>query len=139
MLEIKEATKEDKEYWFTLDKHLAVNEFYRILDAKRAYVIWKDGKQVGIWRWNLFWDSVPFITMIYFEEEYRKKGIGRQVMKYWENQMKEQGYKAVMTSTQVDEMAQHFYRKMGYKDCGCLVLDIPELEQPMEMFFIKEI
>ena len=45
----------------------------------------------------------------------------------------------LMTSTQVDESAQHFYRKIGYKDCGCLVLDIPELEQPMEMFLIKQI
>ena len=43
----------------------------------------------------------------------------------------------LMTSTQVDESAQHFYRKIGYKDCGCLVLDIPELEQPMEMFLIN--
>lgn len=44
-----------------------------------------------------------------------------------------------MTSTQVDETAQHFYRQIGYKDCGCLVLDIPELEQPMEKFLIKRI
>ncbi len=60
-------------------------------------------------------------------------------MLHWEKQMKAKGHKAVMVSTQVDETAQHFYRKIGYKDCGCLVLDIPELEQPMEMFLIKKI
>lgn len=51
--------------------------------------------------------------------------------------MANQGYKMIMTSTQVDENAQHFYRKLGYKDCGCLVLDIPGFEQPLEMFMVK--
>jgi len=44
--------------------------------------------------------------------------------------MKLLGYVAVMTSTNSDEQAQHFYRKLGYKDCGCLILDIPRMEQP---------
>lgn len=44
-----------------------------------------------------------------------------------------------LTSTQVDESAQHFYRKSGYKDCGSLILDIPKYAQPMEMFLVKEI
>lgn len=45
----------------------------------------------------------------------------------------------LLTSTQVDEGAQHFYRKCEYKDCGGFVIDVPEYEQPMEMFFIKRI
>lgn len=36
----------------------------------------------------------------------------------WEKDMKEQGYGMLLTSTQVDETAQHFYRKLGYKDSG---------------------
>lgn len=51
--------------------------------------------------------------------------------------MRKQGFGMIMTSTQVDEQAQHFYRKMGYKDCGGLLLDIPGYEQPMEMFLSK--
>lgn len=53
--------------------------------------------------------------------------------------MKEKGYGMVLTSTQVDENAQHFYRKLGYKDCGGFVIDIKGYEQPMEMFMIKGI
>ena len=53
--------------------------------------------------------------------------------------MKEQGYGMVMTSTQVDETAQHFYRKLGYKDSGGFVIDIPAFAQPMEMIFIKAV
>jgi len=49
------------------------------------------------------------------------------------------GYGMLMTSTQVDEDAQHFYKKMGYKGSGGLIINIPGYEQPMEMFFVKEI
>ena len=42
-------------------------------------------------------------------------------------------------STQVDEDAQHFYRKIGYKDCGGFTVDIPGFEQPMEMFMSKKL
>ena len=51
--------------------------------------------------------------------------------------MKNQGNKALLTSTRADEQAQHFYRALGYKECGCLVLDNTPLSQPIEIFFIK--
>ena len=43
------------------------------------------------------------------------------------------------TSTQTDETAQHFYRKLGYRDAGGLVIDIPRYAQPMELFLIRQI
>ena len=61
------------------------------------------------------------------------------LMEYWEKDMNSQGYGMHLTSTQVDEDAQHFYRKLGYKDCGGLVIDIPGYEQPMEMLLMKGI
>ncbi|MBO7453066.1 MAG: hypothetical protein J6U54_22260 [Clostridiales bacterium] len=50
-----------------------------------------------------------------------------------------QGYQMVMTSTQIDEEAQHFYRKLGYIDCGNLTIDYPGLAQPMELLLSKEL
>ena len=58
-------------------------------------------------------------------------------MDVWEKNMKQQGYGMVLTSTQVDESAQHFYRKLGYQDCGGIVMNLPVYEQPMEMFLCK--
>lgn len=139
MLEIRNVERKDKEVWFSFDKHISEEEFYCKVNNHMGYVIQNGNNPIGVFRWNLFWDSIPFVTLICLKEEQRKNGIGKEVMAFWEKEMKEKGYKAVMTSTQVDETAQHFYRKIGYKDCGCLVLDIPELEQPMEMFLIKQI
>ena len=52
-------------------------------------------------------------------------------------EMKEKGYGMLLTSTQADEEAQHFYRKLGYKDCGGFVPTVPGYEQPMELFLEK--
>ena len=51
--------------------------------------------------------------------------------------MKQQEYKMILISTQVDETAQCFYRKLGYVDCGGVVLNNTPFEQPMEMFMRK--
>ena len=75
--------------------------------------------------------------MLFIDASKQKKGYGKALMQFWEEDMKSQGYGMVMTSTQVDEDAQHFYRKIGYKECGGFTLDIPGYEQPMEMIMSK--
>ncbi len=139
MQEIRYVQQSDKAFWYTLDAHLPEAEFSRKVEDKRGYVLLDDNKPVGILRYNLFWDNTPFCTMLFVDWNFQKKGFGKKLMEYWEADMQAQGYGIVMTSTQVDEDAQHFYRKLGYKDCGALVMDIPAYEQPMEMFFTKAI
>lgn len=139
MLKIRYLTASDKEFWYRLDKHLPETEFENKVRTKRGYILLLDEKPIGLLRYNLFWDNTPFCTMLFVDPEYQRKGYGKQLMEYWENDMKQQGYGMLLTSTQVDEEAQHFYRKLGYKDCGGFVIDIPEYAQPMEMFFLKSI
>lgn len=47
--------------------------------------------------------------------------------------MKKKGYKNVMTSSASNEEAQNFYRRLGYRDCGSLLL----FNDPLEIIFIK--
>ena len=82
-------------------------------------------------------DQLPFLNLIYVEEAYRKKGIASNAMKRWEDDMRAQGYQMVLISTRVDEDAQHFYRKLGYVECGALLMNGTPFEQPMEMFMRK--
>ena len=103
----------------------------------RGYIISDNEMPVGIMRYNLFWDNTPFLTLIHFVESAQKRGFGRQTMMHWENEMRELGYNVVITSTQVDEGAQHFYRKLGYTDRGCLILGNTPIAQPLELFMLK--
>lgn len=137
MLKIRYLTASDKEFWYRLDKHLPETEFENKVRTNRGYILLLDEKPIGLLRYNLFWDNTPFCTMLFVDPEYQRKGYGKHLMEYWENDMKQQGYGMLLTSTQVDEEAQHFYRKLGYKDCGGFVIDIPEYAQPMEMFLLK--
>lgn len=139
MLDIRYVHNDDKEFWFKLDKHLPEAEFTNKVRDKRGYILSYDNKPVGLLRYNLFWDNTPFCTLLFIDREYRNKGYGKMLMEYWENDMKSQSYGMVLVSTQVDEGAQHFYRKLGYKDCGGLVINILGYAQPMEMFMVKAI
>lgn len=137
MLNIRYVIKEDASFWFQLDRHLSREEFYAKVRDQRGYLLLEDDIPLGILRYNLFWDSIPFCTLIYIGQEYQSKGYGRDLMAYWEQDMQSKGYGMVMTSTQTDEMAQHFYRKLGYREAGSLILDLPGYRQSMEMFFVK--
>ena len=137
MTKIEYVASKDKEFWFSLDKHLPEKEFENKVSGKQGYVFFADDKPVGLLRYNLFWDNTPFCTMLFIDWKEQHKGYGKQLLKHWEKDMKAQGYGMILTSTQVDETAQHFYRKNGYKDCGSLVMNILGYEQPMEMFLSK--
>ncbi len=139
MLTIRYLKSSDKTFWYRLDQHLPEKEFDNKVQTKRGYILLLNDKPIGLLRYNLFWDNTPFCTMVFVDCEYQRKGYGRKLIEYWEHDMKAQGYQMLLTSTQVDEEAQHVYRKLGYKDCGGFVIDIPEFAQPMEMFFIKSI
>lgn len=137
MVEIRYPREDDREFWYSLDKHLPLQQFYNKIRDKMGYVLLEDNKPVGLLRYNLFWDKFPFCTMLFIEQNYQRKGYGRKLIEHWENDMKSKEYGMLLTSTQVDEDAQHFYRKLGYKDCGGLVIDVPEFKQPMELFLVK--
>ncbi len=137
MIQIRNIQMSDKDFWFSLDRHLPETEFERKVRDRRGYVLLKEENPLGLLRYNLFWDNTPFCTMLYVSGDVQGQGYGKMLMEQWEKDMKAQGYGMVLTSTQVDEQAQHFYRKLGYKDCGGFVVDIEGQEQPMELFLIK--
>ncbi len=136
---IRLVEKQDKEAWYALDKHLPEAVFDEKVRCGQGYVYIEDEKIIGVLRYNLFWDNTPFCTLLFIDSDHRKKGYGKLLMEHWEQDMKSLGYGMLMTSTQVDEDAQHFYRKLGYKDCGGFVVDVPGYEQPMEMIMIKAV
>lgn len=139
MVKIRYVEMVDKPFWYQLDKHLPEVEFENKVKTKRGYVLLENDIIVGLLRYNLFWDNTPFCTMLFVDERVQGRGYGSMLMNCWEEDMKKQGYGMLLTSTQVDETAQHFYRKLGFKDCGGLIMDIPRYAQPMEMFFVKEL
>ena len=139
MVSIRHVQEEDRNFWLKRDKHLTEGEFEKKIRDKMGYVLLENNIPSGLLRYNLFWDNTPFCTMLYVDTESQGKGYGRKLMGVWEKDMKSMGYGMLMTSTQVDENAQHFYRKLGYQDSGGLIINTTGYEQPMELFLVKKI
>lgn len=136
-MEIKTVTDMDKEFVMSIDKHVDDISYKNRVYTKSGYVLWEDNQRIGLMSHCVLWDNLPFLNFIFVKEEYRGKGFAKQAITSWENEMKDQGYKMTLISTQADEGAQHLYRKMGYIDCGGLIFNNTPYDQPMEMFFRK--
>lgn len=134
-LQIRHVQANDKEFWFSLDKHFSKTEFDKKVRDKQGYVLTADNCPVGILRYNLFWDNTPFCTLLYIDDKFQRNGYGKELMSFWESEMKALGYEWLLVSTQSDESAQHFYRAIGYSDCGSLIAP----DQPTELFLGKRL
>ena len=134
-ISIDYAEFEDLDYLSKNDRHISKDMLEKKIKDKELIRIRVGNKIVGWLRYSYFWDNTPFMNMLYFEEKYRGKGLGAEIVSYWEKEMEDKGFNMVMTSTQANEQAQFFYRKQGYKDAGCLLLD----NEPLEILLIKNI
>ena len=132
---IKYANENDLETLKKYEHCISEYELKNSINAKRVLVMFNNDVFIGWLRFNLFWDNIPFINMLYFLEEYRNKGYGKQLMNYWEKEMLKSNYKIVLTSTLSSEQAQFFYRKNGYIDCGSLLLP----NEPLEIVLLKNL
>ena len=104
------------------DRHISEPELKNLVSCGRILIAEEDGVFSGWLRWNLFWDNTPFLNMLYLLEPCRGKGYGKALVEFWEAEMKEAGYRTVLTSTASDEYAQHFYQKLGYVAIGGFML-----------------
>ena len=133
------ALSSDWPFWHTLDRRISHALFLRKVGAGEGYVAEMNGAPVGLLRWNRFWDEAPFCTLLYIDESRRGQGLGRALVERWEADMRAGGQDFAMTSTQVDEAAQHFWRKLGYRDAGGFTVDVPGHAQPLELIMIKDL
>ena len=113
-MEIRYAESGDSELISEYDEDVSREELKNAIAMKRIILLFIDGKFEGWLRFNLFWDNIPFMNLLYILEGQRGKGYGKKLVEFWEHEMANQGFKFVMTSTQSDEEAQFFYRRIGF-------------------------
>ncbi|WP_440895505.1 GNAT family N-acetyltransferase [Amphibacillus sp. Q70] len=130
------ASELDFQFILEHDRHLPKQLIKNKLNGKEIIIVKnEENRRIGWLRYNYFWDHTPFLNMIFLQENKRNKGIGTELLRFWETEMKNKGYEFVMTSSLSDEQAQHFYRKLGYKDSGSLLLE----NEALEIIFTKKL
>ena len=140
---IELAQGKDKQNIAKLDSHIPSPCLGECIGNGHVYVLKDDSIRnggsnpvVGVLRYSLFWQSIPFLDLLYIDEAYRGKGFGSHMMSEWEQAMKIRGYRYVMTSTQADEEAWRFYEKLGYHQVGGF---FPPEQEAEEWMYVKEL
>ncbi|WP_019639209.1 GNAT family N-acetyltransferase [Paenibacillus fonticola] len=134
-MKIEMASESDYNFIVGRDRHIAELLVNSKISNGEIYIFREQDKEIGWMRYGYFWDNIPFMNLIWIDEEYRGRGFGKEVVEFWEELMKGRGFKLVMTSTLSNEEAQHFYRKLGYKDVGGLLLE----NEPLEILMTKQL
>ncbi|WP_169089068.1 GNAT family N-acetyltransferase [Paenibacillus sp. PL91] len=130
------ATDSHYEYIKRHDHHILENLILPKIRGNEIYILQNEEYSIVGWmRHSYFWDNTPFMNMIWIDDTYRSKGLGKEAVLFWEDEMKKLGFNLVMTSTLANEGAQHFYRKLGYRDSGCLILE----DEPLEIILTKSL
>lgn len=136
-MQVRCMEKKDRDFVLRMDRHVDEAGYDKRVYCQSGYVLWEDAVPVGLMHYSVLWDKLPFLNLLIVDEAYRNRGFATQALAFWEDDMRRQGYKMVLLSTQADETAQNLYRRLGYKDCGGLVLENTPMDQPMELFFKK--
>jgi ribosomal protein S18 acetylase RimI-like enzyme len=115
---IRDACADDFLQLCQYDKHVDHAILREKIERHEVLIILENQEFAGWLRYGLFWDNTPFMNLLFLLPQYRGRGFGRALVTYWEAQMKALGYDTVLTSTQQNETAQHFYVALGYQAVG---------------------
>lgn len=98
-------------------------------------IVYDDDLRVGFLLYSILWGTLPLLEFIEISRSERLRNVGRRTVRTWETQMSERGFDLVLVSTGADGDSQHFWRKMGYVDCGALTVR----QKPAEVFFQRAV
>lgn len=101
----------------------------------RLRIIESASTPVGFIKFVVLWETLPFIEVLVIREDYRGQGLGREAVRRWEKEMATLSFNRTLISTQADETAQEFWRRIGYSECGSLSLP----GKPIELFMFRDI
>ena len=133
---IRTAVPADLDGIRNYDRHIPAARLEDCIRRGQVVVLEDNGKILGVLRWNLFWQSLPFLDLIFLDNALRGQGWGTEMMALWEINMAEQGFRHVLLSTQEDELAKFFYEKLGYTLCGDF---LPPDQDARELMYRKEL
>lgn len=135
---LRKATLDDMSFVNECVPKMDANKFKSLLTGDYIFIIENESaNKIGILAYFELWEKLPFIEHIIITPKYRNKGYGTKSLLEFEKLIKNEGYKMILLSTQIDQKAQFLYRKLGYIDCGGLTFESTPFDQPLEVFMKK--
>jgi GNAT superfamily N-acetyltransferase len=80
------------------------------------------GVAAGYLRFEHLWAAVPFLSLVYVEERYRRHGVARALLAALEGLWRGRGSALLLSSTDADNLiSQQWHRAVGFEDAGILL------------------
>lgn len=99
------------------DLPLAVVE--RKLAAQEILLAEIENVPVGFLRLEFLWSHIPYIALIHVLPKFQRQGVGKALLTFLENHLKQHGHTLLYSSSQADEAEpQAWHRHMGFEECG---------------------
>jgi GNAT superfamily N-acetyltransferase len=93
----------------------------RKVAQSEVFVAEAGGQPVGYLRLEYLWSLVPYVALIWVVPEYRKRGVGRAMIAFIGEFLRQNGHEVVYSSSQVNEPApQAWHRYVGFEECGVI-------------------
>jgi ribosomal protein S18 acetylase RimI-like enzyme len=97
------------------------HQWRRKVAEREAVVVEEDRQIAAMARYEVLWTTVPFLSYIYVAEAFRRRGYSRIVLEFLGHYLVEQGYVALLSSSQTDDPAsQAWHVHMGFQENGII-------------------
>jgi len=88
---------------------------------KEIIVAKSDRKSIGLLILDFLWNHIPFISLIWIDEKYRRLGVGRALLIFLENYLIENNNEPLISSSMENvKDVQAWHQHMGFKECGLI-------------------
>lgn len=125
---VREARPKDKKTLLQLYRLLFPElkkepiDFYRFRSANKTFIVEKAHQVVGFVNLTFVQhalEKVGYIEEFFVKKEYRKKGIGKELVKKAVEYLKESGASTIFVSVAVENVKEAliFYKKAGFEEC----------------------
>ena len=137
MIKTKYANGDD--LGWLLNEDIITEEWAKRCIRYKEYVIAIENEsRVGFLRYSLFWGKFPYMDMIWVLPGYQRQGVGTALFDFWEQEMKQQDHKLLMTSSEKNEPEpQTWHIRNGFVQSGELTFG--QQQAVPEIFFIKDL
>lgn len=120
-LKIRFAEINDLDSCVELDLHKNIDTIKNKISMKEVIVAESNNEVIGCLKIEYIWTHLPFISYIVIKNDFRASGVGKSMLTFLEEYLRNNGQDALLSSTMTDALRpQKWHLKMGFVECGML-------------------
>ncbi|MBX9137430.1 MULTISPECIES: GNAT family N-acetyltransferase [unclassified Clostridium] len=120
-LKIRFAEINDLDSCVELDLHKNIDTIKNKISMKEVIVAESNNEVIGCLKIEYIWTHLPFISYIVIKNDFRASGVGKSMLTFLEEYLRNNGQDTLLSSTMTDALRpQKWHLKMGFVECGML-------------------